>query len=76
MSRNHGRKPPKPADLAPVMDAGRAYYKRDPDALLASVMRKAAAQYASEHDQLAFLEGYSQARQQHEQFLRERDHGV
>ena len=72
MSRNHGRKPPKPDDLAPVMDAGRDYFKQNPDALLVSVARKAAAQYVSKHNQLAFVEGYQQARAQHEAYLQER----
>jgi len=71
MSRNHGRKAPKPADLAPVMDAGRDYFKQNPDALLVSAARRAAALYASKHDELAFLEGYQQARLQHEQYLQE-----
>ena len=72
MSRNHGRKPPKPDDLAPIMDAGRDYFRQQPDALLVSAARKASALYASKHDQLAFLEGYRQARLQHELYLAER----
>jgi hypothetical protein len=52
-------------------DQGRDHFRQEPEALLIEVMRMASASVADKKCQLAFLEGYQQARAQREAFIQE-----
>jgi hypothetical protein len=54
-------------------DLGRDHFRQEPEALLIEVMRMASSSIADKKCQLAFLEGYQQARAQREAFLMESD---
>jgi hypothetical protein len=56
-----------------AMNQGRDYYKQQPNLMLVEVARHAATLLAVKQYQIAFLQGYSQARAQHEEFLMESD---
>ncbi len=52
-------------------DLGRDHFRQEPEALLIEVMRMAATSLADKKCQLAFLEGYQQARAQRDAFNQE-----
>lgn len=56
--------------IAAVYDAGRDYYRKHPDDMLIAVARHAAALFHGKQHQSAFLQGYIEARTQHEAFKR------
>jgi hypothetical protein len=53
-------------------DLGRDHFRQKPEAMLIEVSRMASASLTDKKCQLAFLEGYQQARAQHEAFLKEK----
>ena len=54
-------------------DAGRDHFRLYGDAILIHVAREAALVYPdSKLDQLAYLEGYRDARRQHDEYLQEK----
>jgi len=54
-------------------DNGRDYFKTDPDELLVTVARYAAMAYGDDTNrQIAFLQGYIDARQKRDEYKRER----
>ena len=62
--------------LQQIMDArdqGSNYYRNHSDLMLVEVARHAAELFAEVAHQVAYLQGYSRARIQHEEFLAESD---
>jgi hypothetical protein len=57
-------------------DLGRELYRERPELMLSEVAREAATHWAWIRAELAFLEGYQEARKQHEEFLTEKEKGV
>lgn len=55
-------------------DLGRDHFRQKPEAMLIEVSRMASASLADKKCQLAFLEGYQQARAQREAFMMESDY--
>ncbi len=54
-------------------DLGREYYQTQPDLMLSEVAREGAMRWAWKPAEIAFLEGYQEARKQHEEFLTEKE---
>lgn len=54
-------------------DWGSDYFREHPDLLLIAVARHAATLFAVKQHQIAFLQGYSTARMQREEFRMESD---
>ena len=52
-------------------DWGADYFKRYPNLMLVEVAREAAERFEPVNLQIVFLQGYSRARMQHEEFLLE-----
>jgi hypothetical protein len=61
------------AELKAARDWGSDYFREHPNLMLVEVSRWAATLFAVKQHQIAFLQGYSQARAQHEEFLMESD---
>jgi hypothetical protein len=55
--------------LETAREAGRKAFTKNPEALLAEVWWKAG--YDNKEEQLAFCEGFRQARRQHDEYLEE-----
>jgi hypothetical protein len=53
-------------------DMGREYYHTKPDLMLCEVAREAMNHWAWKPAEIAFLEGYQEARKRHEEFLTEK----
>lgn len=53
-------------------EAGREYFKTEPEAMLAAVYRYANSIYDNIHEYVAFAEGYIAARKQRDEYLAER----
>ena len=51
-------------------DAGRDYFKTAPDLMMVEVARYASRQYERNDHQIAFLQGYSEARFRHDEYQR------
>jgi hypothetical protein len=60
------------AALTAARDAGRDHHKQEPEALLADVHRWASRLYESKETAFAFVEGFSAARKQRDDYLREK----
>jgi hypothetical protein len=54
------------AGIETARDAGRDYFKEAPDEMLVTVARWAAIAYDDKHLQIAFLQGYGEARIKHD----------
>ena len=54
-----------------AFNRGNDYFRQRNDLMLVEVARHAATLFAEEQQQIAFLQGYSRARSQHDEFLRE-----
>lgn len=53
-------------------EAGREYFKTEPEAILAAVYRYASSIYDNINEYMAFAEGYIAARKQRDEYLAER----
>ena len=60
-------------ELKAAHDWGSDYFREHPDLMLIAVARHAATLFAVKQHQIAFLQGYSAARMQHDEFLMESD---
>jgi hypothetical protein len=69
--RNH-RLAEREARAQAARDAGRDYHGHNDEALMTEVHRHAAKLYQSKEDALAFAEGFTEARRQRDEYLRER----
>lgn len=52
-------------------NAGRDYFKQSPNEMLVEVSRLASRQFDNNAHVIAFLQGYSEARLQHDEWMRE-----
>jgi hypothetical protein len=59
------------AEIESARDQGVDYFHEHPDILLIATARHAATLFPGKQHQIAFLQGYSQARSQHEEFMME-----
>ena len=57
-----------------ALDQGRDHFRKEPEAMLCEVARTASASLADKECQMAFLEGFKQARAQREAFMMESDY--
>jgi len=51
-------------------DWGREYFRQYPDLMLVDVAREGAERFEDKHQQIAFLQGYSEARIAHDEYKR------
>jgi len=79
-TRRHRRKPPpekikRMTEMDEGTDAGREYFKANPELDLASVMQEASRRFGgvgNENRYWGFYDGYRAARQQHDEYQREK----
>lgn len=66
------RKQREEQGLQNARDLGREYHHAQPDLMLSEVAREGAMRWPWKPAELAFLEGYQEARKRHEEFLTEK----
>ena len=74
MKRNRAAEAALQAALAAVKaarDLGRDYFKQSPNEMLIEVSRHASTRFTENQHVIAFLQGYSEARLQHDEWMRE-----